>query len=221
MMFILDQISQLAWLHPWLLTHWWTAIGDLLRDPIATDDIQRGLITAAVYAGTFWLLAWARFSEQGHHQLRLTWSVGVTVDALAESRLRPTDTPTDGESSASHASRSSPSSGAARMRPTQRRAWEQHRGAFVLEVPRLEHLDVGASRARGSTCEAFGRDAPLIVEIGPGTGESLVPMARARPERNVLAFEVYQPAIARILGAPGPRARSTTSGWSRPTRSPG
>ena len=39
---------------------------------------------------------------------------------------------------------------------------------------------------------------PLIVEIGPGTGESLVPMARARPECNVLAFEVYQPAIARI-----------------------
>ena len=25
MMFILDSISQLAWLHPWLLTHWWTA----------------------------------------------------------------------------------------------------------------------------------------------------------------------------------------------------
>ena len=45
----------------------------------------------------------------------------------------------------------------------------------------------------------FGRQAPLIVEIGPGTGESLVPMARARPECNILAFEVYQPAIARIL----------------------
>jgi ABC-2 type transport system permease protein len=64
MMFILDSISQLDWLHPWLLTHWWTAFGDLLRDPIATDNISRGLLTAAVYAVVFWLAAWARFSNK-------------------------------------------------------------------------------------------------------------------------------------------------------------
>jgi len=64
LMFILDSIAQLDWLHPWLLTHWWTAFGDLLRDPIATESIQRGLITAVVYAGTFWLAAWARLSTK-------------------------------------------------------------------------------------------------------------------------------------------------------------
>jgi ABC-2 type transport system permease protein len=64
MMFILDQISQLNWLHPWLLTHWWTAFADLLRDPIATESIQRGLITALVYAGVFWIAAWARLSTK-------------------------------------------------------------------------------------------------------------------------------------------------------------
>jgi ABC-2 type transport system permease protein len=64
MMFILDSISQLDWLHPWLLTHWWTAFGDLLRDPMATESIQRGLITALVYAGVFWLAAWARLSTK-------------------------------------------------------------------------------------------------------------------------------------------------------------
>jgi ABC-2 type transport system permease protein len=64
LMFILDSISQLDFLQPWLLTHWWTAIGDLLRDPIATDSIQRGLLTALVYAGVFWLAAWARFSSK-------------------------------------------------------------------------------------------------------------------------------------------------------------
>jgi ABC-2 type transport system permease protein len=64
LMFILDSISQLEWLHPWLLTHWWTAFGDLLRDPIATESIQRGLITALVYAGVFWLAAWARLSTK-------------------------------------------------------------------------------------------------------------------------------------------------------------
>jgi ABC-2 type transport system permease protein len=64
LMFILDSISQLDWLHPWLLTHWWTAFGDLLRDPIATESIQRGLITALVYAGVFWLAAWIRLSTK-------------------------------------------------------------------------------------------------------------------------------------------------------------
>jgi ABC-2 type transport system permease protein len=64
MMFILDSVSQLAWLHPWLLTHWWTAIGDFVRDPIFPDSIERGLITAAVYAAIFWLLAWARLSSK-------------------------------------------------------------------------------------------------------------------------------------------------------------
>jgi ABC-2 type transport system permease protein len=64
LMFILDTIAQLEWLHSWLLTHWWTAFGDLLRDPIATESIQRGLITALVYAGVFWLAAWARLSTK-------------------------------------------------------------------------------------------------------------------------------------------------------------
>jgi ABC-2 type transport system permease protein len=61
MMFILDSIAQLGWLHPWLLTHWWTAFGNLLRDPVATPDLVRGLVTAVVYAAVFWLAAWARF----------------------------------------------------------------------------------------------------------------------------------------------------------------
>src|SRR4029453_921538 len=64
MMFILAPILQLYWLHPWLLTHWWTAFADLLRDPIATDSIQRGLITALVYVGVFWVAAWARLTTK-------------------------------------------------------------------------------------------------------------------------------------------------------------
>ncbi|HET9873744.1 MAG TPA: ABC transporter permease [Propionibacteriaceae bacterium] len=64
MMFILDSISQLSWLHPWLLTHWWTAFGDLLRQPTATDNMTRGLLTAAVYAVVFWMAAWARLSNK-------------------------------------------------------------------------------------------------------------------------------------------------------------
>ena len=63
-MFILDSITQLEWLHPWLLTHWWIAFGDLLRDPIATHAVSRGLATAAVYAAVFWLAAWARLATK-------------------------------------------------------------------------------------------------------------------------------------------------------------
>jgi ABC-2 type transport system permease protein len=64
LMFVLNSIAQLDWLHPWLLTHWWTAFGDLLRDPIATESLQRGLVTALVYAGAFWVAAWARLSTK-------------------------------------------------------------------------------------------------------------------------------------------------------------
>ena len=86
-----------------------------------------------------------------------------------------------------------------RMRPNQRRAWEAYRDRFVLEVPRLNTSTSVHPAASLDLEKAFGRDAELIVEIGPGTGESLVPMAKARPQANVLAFEVYQPAIARML----------------------
>lgn len=64
MMFALDSINQLSWLHPWLLTHWWTAYADLLRTPIYTNDVVRGLLTAAGYAVVFWAAAWARFSNK-------------------------------------------------------------------------------------------------------------------------------------------------------------
>ena len=64
MMFVLDSINQLDWLHPWLLTHWWSSFGDLLRDPIAPEAVLRGLATAGVYAVVFWLAAWARFSNK-------------------------------------------------------------------------------------------------------------------------------------------------------------
>lgn len=59
-----DSIQQLAWLHPWLVTHWWTSFGDLLRDPMVWDGPLRGLAVAAGYAVVFWLAAWARFSSK-------------------------------------------------------------------------------------------------------------------------------------------------------------
>jgi tRNA (guanine-N7-)-methyltransferase len=87
-----------------------------------------------------------------------------------------------------------------RMRPVHLRAWERLRHAYVIEVP---HRATSTSIAPGHPLDvaaAFGRTAPLVVEIGPGTGESLVEMAAARPEADVLAFEVYLPGVARAIG---------------------
>jgi ABC-2 type transport system permease protein len=62
--FILDSIPQVSWLHPFLITHNWLAFGDLFRDPIAWQGLQRGLYVAAAYALVFWLAAWARFAAK-------------------------------------------------------------------------------------------------------------------------------------------------------------
>jgi ABC-2 type transport system permease protein len=61
---IVDSISQLSVIHPYLLTHYWLGFGDLLRDPIATASIGKGLAVAAVYAVIFWTAAWARFAAK-------------------------------------------------------------------------------------------------------------------------------------------------------------
>jgi tRNA (guanine-N7-)-methyltransferase len=49
------------------------------------------------------------------------------------------------------------------------------------------------------THRAFSRDAPLIVEIGFGNGESLAQMAAAAPEKNFLGIEVHRPGIGHLL----------------------
>jgi ABC-2 type transport system permease protein len=62
--FILDTIPQLDWLHPFLIAHYWTNFGDLLRSPIAWDGVGHGLFLAAVYIVVFWCAAWARFAAK-------------------------------------------------------------------------------------------------------------------------------------------------------------
>ncbi len=46
----------------------------------------------------------------------------------------------------------------------------------------------------------FGREAPVILEIGSGTGISTAAMAAAEPEVDVLAVEVYRPGLAQLVG---------------------
>ncbi len=46
----------------------------------------------------------------------------------------------------------------------------------------------------------FGRTAPLILEIGSGTGISTAAMAADEPQFDVVAVEVYQPGLAQLVG---------------------
>ncbi|MET0965631.1 MAG: ABC transporter permease subunit [Nakamurella sp.] len=61
---ILDSVSQLSAIHAYLPTHYWLDFADLLRDPIATDLLVLGIISAVVYAAIFMAAAWARFGSK-------------------------------------------------------------------------------------------------------------------------------------------------------------
>ncbi len=86
------------------------------------------------------------------------------------------------------------------MNESQTLAWQRHKDRFVVEVPSGELSTSVSATATLDWDEIFGRSAPRIVEIGPGAGDSLVPMAAARPQQDVVAFEVFAPAAASILG---------------------
>lgn len=47
----------------------------------------------------------------------------------------------------------------------------------------------------------FGRSAPVVLEIGCGTGTSTLAMAKAEPQLDVVAVEVYRRGLAQLLSA--------------------
>jgi tRNA (guanine-N7-)-methyltransferase len=83
-----------------------------------------------------------------------------------------------------------------RFTPRQQRAWTAY--AERWWVPDEAVDDPGFSLSG-----LFGREAPLIVEIGSGIGESTVELAASRPDHDVVAFEVWRPGVAETLGRIG------------------
>lgn len=85
------------------------------------------------------------------------------------------------------------------MNPSQEKAWATHADRLLVTVPARE-LDTSVHpEAHVAWASVFGREAPVIVEIGSGRGEALVALAATHPEANVVAFEVFAPAIASSL----------------------
>ncbi len=60
---ILYGLSQVSWLHPYLLQGHWMRYTDVLREPMDFDAMSRGLGVFAVYTVVFGLCAWARFGK--------------------------------------------------------------------------------------------------------------------------------------------------------------
>ena len=47
--------------------------------------------------------------------------------------------------------------------------------------------------------QVFGRQAPLVLEIGYGMGTTLVQMAEAAPEKDFIGVEVHVPGVGALL----------------------
>jgi ABC-2 type transport system permease protein len=60
---VLDNVPQLAAIGPYLPTHWWLSFDALLRAPVDTTTLLRGLLSFAVYAVLAGSFAWARFTS--------------------------------------------------------------------------------------------------------------------------------------------------------------
>jgi tRNA (guanine-N7-)-methyltransferase len=100
-----------------------------------------------------------------------------------------------------------------RFTSRQQEAWDAHHHAWWIPD---EAIDEPGFELRSW----FGREAPLVVEIGAGVGEATAELAAARPSYDVLAFEVWVPGIADTMyrldlaGATNVRLMSIDAVWS-------
>jgi tRNA (guanine-N7-)-methyltransferase len=93
----------------------------------------------------------------------------------------------------------------------------EHHRSIVSFVQRGERMTVGQERAWNTHWEKlgadvktlpdgpldftawFGREAPVLLEIGSGMGETTAQLVAAAPELNYVAVEVYKPGLAQLL----------------------
>jgi tRNA (guanine-N7-)-methyltransferase len=87
-----------------------------------------------------------------------------------------------------------------RLQGRRREAWAELAEGLVIDVPRASAADTSVDPGfRFDAAEAFGRRAPLVVEVGSGLGEAIAHAAEQAPQRNFLALEVYKPGLAQTL----------------------
>ena len=77
-----------------------------------------------------------------------------------------------------------------RMTPGQEKSYADLWQQYGIEANK-EFLDFN---------KLYKNQAPLILEIGFGMGDSLIEMARNNPDNNYLGIEVHKPGVGRLLG---------------------
>lgn len=78
-----------------------------------------------------------------------------------------------------------------RMTPAQQRAFDTHWSRYGIDYHGAPH-DLSAS---------FGRQAPLVLEIGFGNGEALAWASEHDLERDFIGVEVHGPGVGRLMNA--------------------
>ena len=79
-----------------------------------------------------------------------------------------------------------------RMTVGQQRAWDTHWSRLGRDVAELPPGPLDLT-------DWFGREAPVLLEIGSGMGETTSELAAAEPDVNYLAVEVYTPGLAQLI----------------------
>jgi len=79
---------------------------------------------------------------------------------------------------------------AGRMGSGQVKAFEQFGPSYLLAYTADQQFNPAA---------AFGRDGPLVLEIGFGMGDATAKIAQARPGDNFLCCEVHEPGVGALL----------------------
>lgn len=86
-----------------------------------------------------------------------------------------------------------------RLKPSYQRTWDSALGEELLDIPHGEHDTSVAEDFHIDWAAEFGRSAPIIVEIGSGSGEAVAHAAANSPDTDFLAIEVYRPGAAQLV----------------------
>ena len=87
-----------------------------------------------------------------------------------------------------------------RMTVSQKRALEELWPKFGLDAPNNRaHGALPQGLPAPFLAQAFGRVAPVVLEIGFGNGEHLLARAQAESDKDFFGVEVHRPGVGRVL----------------------